>query len=380
MNIILFYEFLSEQGGLERELINHANFLREEGYNVAIMTCHKSKDIQKLLPFGDLKIIEVSLIKTPLQTLNLALSLLGLNKVGDINADLFISYSAPCNFLLRKKKQKKINYVNHYPHYLYLEGKEKIEWANSFDRKISVFLSLILGKWLKKIDKKLLRENKLLFTNSLFTKKRIDSIYGVNTLISYPPIDPRIKTVKSLIDKKFIFSCGRIIPDKKFEWLIQSCSMMKNKLPLYVAGQGDQRYLNSLKSIANKSGVNLIFLGKLKTEEIIKYYSSAELFAFPTPGEDFGLVPAESITCGTPCVVWDDGSGPTEQIIDGVNGFYARPFELKDFADKMDKIINTKLKISNKKKILDSAKKFSSEEIKKDFVKKIESILYPLNL
>ena len=157
MKIILFYEFLSEQGGLEREIINHATFLKEEGYEVLILTCHKSKDIEKLLPFGDLKIEQISSVKTPFQTINLALCFLGFNKIKEFNPDLFLSYSFPCNFLLRKKRQKKINYVNHFPHYLYLKGKEKLEWANSFDRKVSLVLEFFLGRWLRKRDKELLR-------------------------------------------------------------------------------------------------------------------------------------------------------------------------------------------------------------------------------
>ena len=243
-----------------------------------------------------------------------------------------------------KKRQKKINYVNHFPHYLYLKGKEKLEWANSFDRKVSLVLEFFLGRWLRKRDKELLKENKLLFVNSVFTKKKIDEIYQVNSIVSYPPIDPRIKPVKSNLQEKFIFSCGRIIPDKKYEWLIESCSKMKNKLPLYLAGQGDKNYIGSLKNLAKKYNVRLKFLGKLDTMKIIKYYSSAEVFAFSTPGEDFGLVPAESLTCGTPCVVWEDSSGPTEQIVEGINGFLAKPYDLQSFANKLDLVLDNKFK------------------------------------
>ena len=68
-------------------------------------------------------------------------------------------------------------------------------------------------------------------------------------------------------------------------------------------------------------------------QKLIIYYTNATLFAFPAPGEDFGLVPAESLACGTPVVVWGDGAGPTEQITDGLNGFHAKPYDLKDFVN-----------------------------------------------
>ncbi|MBS3071619.1 glycosyltransferase family 4 protein [Candidatus Pacearchaeota archaeon] len=377
-SIYLIYEFLSEQGGLEREIINHANFLKKEGYKVKILTCHFDKKILKLLPFDGLKIESISKINTRMETLNLVLCFLGLNKLEKYNPNAFLSYSAPCNFLIRNKKTKRVNYINHFPHFLYLRGKEKIEWAKGTQgvkRWISVFLSFILGKLLRKVDLKLVKKNNLNFVNSKFTKKTLDKIYKLNSIVSYPPLDPRFRLSKKKINEKFIFSSSRIIPDKKYEWLIKSISYMKNKLPLYLAGSVNDNYKRKLINTAKDNKVKIKFLGKLTTEEIIKYYTSALAFAFATPKEDFGLVPVESLSCGTPVVIWGDGAGPTEQIIDGINGYYAKPYDLKDFANKLDLLIDNNLKSKNKKKIVDSSKKFSANYVKKDFVKKINEIL-----
>ncbi|MEA3329256.1 MAG: glycosyltransferase family 4 protein [Nanoarchaeota archaeon] len=374
--ISLVYEFLSEQGGLEREIINHANFLKQEGYNVLILTCHKGKDIEMLLPFDGLKIVEISSIKTRFQFLNLALCFLGFNNLKKHNPSLFLSYSAPSNFLIKNKKTKKLNYVNHYPHFLYLEKNKKLEWANTFDRKISLFLSLFFKRKLINLDRRLLRENKLIFTNSNFTKKTIDFMYKVDSIVSYPPIDSKIKSLKNkVVPKPFIFTCGRIIPDKKYGWLIKSCALMKNKIPVYIAGQGNKKYIQTLINLSKKLNVKLFFLGKLNTPELTKYYSSAEVFVFSAPKEDFGLVPAESLACGTPCVVWGDNAGPTEQIIEGINGFHAKPYDLHDFAKKIDKLININFKKNNREKIINSASKFSAKEIKELFINEINKVL-----
>ncbi len=375
--IVLVYEFLSEQGGLERELINHANFLKDEGYDVKVLTCHLDKKILDLLPFGGIKVEEISIIKTPVEWVNLALCFLGINNLRKHNPDLFISYSAPCNFLIRNKKNKKVNYVNHYPHFLYEE--DKIEWAfgtQGIKRKISLFLGLALGDYLKRLDKRLLQKNKLIFMNSEFTKKRLEKLYKINgTVVSYPPLDPKFKPGHKKLKENYIFSSSRIIPDKKYEWLIKALSHLKNKMPLYMAGSVEPSYKESLLALASKCNVEIKFLGRLKTDEIITNYTNAKVFAFPAPLEDFGLVPAESLACGTPVVVWGDGAGPTEQIIDGVNGYWAKPYDIIDFAAKIDKCIDSKLKEKNRKKILESAKKFSYPEIKKEFVKEIDKIL-----
>lgn len=378
-HICLIYEFLSEQGGLEREIIAHANMLKEEGYNVSILTCHFDKKILKLLPFDGLKIEEISRIKTPFEWLNLAFCFIGIHKLKNYSPNAFISYSFPCNFLIRKKRAIKINYVNHLPHFLYLKGFELIEWANAtqgMKRGLSVFLSWILGPWLRRIDKKIIKNNKLVFMNSKFTKKNLDKLYNIDSIVSYPPLDKRFsKLPEKRINEKFIFSSSRIIPDKKYEWLIESCSLMKNKLPLYLAGSVEEKYRQRLIAFARQKNVNLRFLGRLNTEEIKNYYGSAQVFAFPAPGEDFGLVPAESLACGTPVVAWGDGAGPTEQITDKVNGYLAKPYNLKDFASKIDLIMETKIKSKNREKMINSSEKFSYNSIKKDFIKEVNKIL-----
>ncbi|MBI2046653.1 glycosyltransferase [Candidatus Pacearchaeota archaeon] len=382
IKVCLIYEFLSEQGGLEREIINHANFLKQAGFDVEVLTCHLNPEILKLMPFEGIKITNISKIKTPFESLNLILCFFGLNNLNKYSPGIFLSYSAPCNYLIRKKRCKKANYINHVPHFLYLSGKEKAEWASSTQgvkRWMSVALSYILGYLLKKIDKRLVRKNDLNFANSKFTKKTIDRIYSISSIVSYPPLDPRFKPFnpsKAGIKERFIFSSSRIIPDKKYEWLIEALSYMKSKLPLYIAGSVQPDYRKKLLGLAEKMKVKINFLGRLNTEQIREYYSNASVFAFPAPKEDFGLVPAESLACGTPVVVWGDGAGPTEQVIDGVNGFYAQPYNIKDFARKSDLCIDTNFKKKNKNKIIKSSRKFSTEEIKKGFIKEINKILF----
>jgi glycosyltransferase involved in cell wall biosynthesis len=378
MKIYLIYEFLSEQGGLERELINHARFLQEEGHEVEILTCYLDKKLLKVMPFDGIKITEISKFKTNSEILNLLLCFLGFNKLKNINPDAFLSYSFPCNFLIRNKKQKKINYINHVPHFLYLSFKEKLEWANSthgIKRWATVIMSFLIGSILKKIDKNLIKKNNLNFVNSIFTKKNIEKIYKIKTVVSYPPISQEFSNNKIINSENFIFSSSRIIPDKKYDWLIKSLSYTKNKFPLILAGSIEGKYRNKLISLAKENKVEINFLGKLNTQELIKYYSNARVFTFPAPKEDFGLVPAESLACGTPVIAWNDGAGQTEQIIDGLNGYLSKPYSIKDFAKKIDLCLDNNLKEENRKEIINSSKKFSAKEVKKGFIMELNKLL-----
>ena len=189
--ICLIYDFLTEQGGLEREIINHANYLKEAGYNVIILTCHMDKKILKLLPFDGLNIKVLSKIKTNYETFSLAQCAAGINNIDKYNPDLFLSYSFPANFLIRNKKCKKVNYVNHFPHALYLNQQEREEWADStqgMKRQVSIFLIKYFENYFKKLDKKLLKKNDLIFMNSKFTQARLNKLYGIKSLVCYPPL------------------------------------------------------------------------------------------------------------------------------------------------------------------------------------------------
>ena len=150
---------------------------------------------------------------------------------------------------------------------------------------------------------------------------------------------------------------------------------MKNKIPLWLAGGVEGSYKKKLEDYAKKFDVELKFLGYIRLGNgLEEHYSSASLFAFPTPMEDFGLVPAESLICGTPCVIWGDDGGPTEQVIHGVNGFHAKPYDKKDFATKMDSIIEENLKEKNKNQIVESARKFTGEVQKKIYIGAIKTL------
>ena len=47
MKIYLVYDFLTESGGLEREMANHAKMLIEDGYDVQVLTYHITKRFSK---------------------------------------------------------------------------------------------------------------------------------------------------------------------------------------------------------------------------------------------------------------------------------------------------------------------------------------------
>ena len=80
------------------------------------------------------------------------------------------------------------------------------------------------------------------------------------------------------------------------------------------------------------------FVGALTEAELAKAYANAAVYCYPSPEEDFGLGPLEAGGWGVPTVAWNH-AGPTVTVVDGVTGFLAKPYEVKDYCEKITKIL-----------------------------------------
>ncbi|MCI4348591.1 MAG: glycosyltransferase, partial [Thermoplasmata archaeon] len=65
---------------------------------------------------------------------------------------------------------------------------------------------------------------------------------------------------------------------------------------------------------------NLEIAGRVSHEELKELYTHALFTAFPFTEEPFGLVPIESMACGTPVLTYAK-QGPGETVLDGVTGW-----------------------------------------------------------
>ena len=110
--------------------------------------------------------------------------------------------------------------------------------------------------------------------------------------------------------KKYVLSLSRIDPKKGLEILIDSFlkSINNNEFKeweLIIAGDGDTKYVNKLKSYINKNDADSrIFLtGWLNQDEKIEYLKNASLLAMLSYQENFGLSAVEAMACGVPVLV-----------------------------------------------------------------------------
>ena len=121
---------------------------------------------------------------------------------------------------------------------------------------------------------------------------------------------------KSKGSKKILF-LSRIHPKKGIELLIEAWSQLPPKLTqgwsIDIIGNGEAAYIEKLQnSIAQKGLSKRIHIkAPLDGQEKMQAYQNAQLFVLPSYSENFGIVVAEALACGTPVITtkgtpWED--------------------------------------------------------------------------
>lgn len=133
---------------------------------------------------------------------------------------------------------------------------------------------------------------------------------GWNTNIAVVPNCVQVERIamkESWKRNKEILFLSRVHVKKGINFLIESVARLKEQLHGYcinIAGEGDDPYICELKSLAEQLGVAdmIHFIGGVYGDRKWKLLRSADLFVLPTHSENFGIVVAEALACGTPVI------------------------------------------------------------------------------
>ena len=130
--------------------------------------------------------------------------------------------------------------------------------------------------------------------------------------------DPSLEIVRrkyALGDGPFVLSVGTLEPRKNFSGLLEGYAIMKQKhdLPhrLVIAGGRGWLYEGIFETARRlKLEEDVIFAGFIDDADLPALYNMADLFAFPTLYEGFGLPVLEAMACGTPVVTANNSCMP----------------------------------------------------------------------
>lgn len=107
--------------------------------------------------------------------------------------------------------------------------------------------------------------------------------------------------------KKQVLFLSRIHQKKGIEFLINAWVLLKEKYPdwnVVIAGNGEESYINQLNTIISDNGLDgcITIVPPVFGETKHRLYCESSLFVLPTYSENFGMVIAEAMSCGVPCI------------------------------------------------------------------------------
>lgn len=167
-------------------------------------------------------------------------------------------------------------------------------------------------------------------------------------------------------EHKIILAVGRISPQKGFDLLINSFSLISANHPdwkLRIIGNdfGDKALLEKMISDKHINNIEL----RPATIEIEKAYQAASFFVLSSRFEGLGLVLIEAMGFGLPVVAFDCPTGPAE-IVTEHNGFLVENGNIVELAEKMEALIKDRnLLLQKSKGALQDARAFSKVKIDK---------------
>ncbi len=122
------------------------------------------------------------------------------------------------------------------------------------------------------------------------------------------------------LPKRFILGLGTLQPRKNFAGLIEAFARLigdgrefwpADSLHLVIAGGKGWMYEEIIQLVEDLDlGARVRFPGFVDDEDLPALYSLADVFAFPSWYEGFGLPVLEAMACGTPVVAADNSSLP----------------------------------------------------------------------
>ena len=170
-------------------------------------------------------------------------------------------------------------------------------------------------RYLKKWDWRAGQRPNKIMAISEYIAGRVRECWGREASVLYPPVDKTVFFMELPSKyRQYYLAVGRFLHYKKFDLVISAFNELK--LPLKVVGRGPEFFR---LAALNTSPFTSFITAPMSDEEMRGLYNNAVALIFPQV-EDFGLVAAEAIACGTPVVAYRWGGGAAEIVRDGENG------------------------------------------------------------
>ena len=182
-------------------------------------------------------------------------------------------------------------------------------------------------------------------------------------LHNYTDIELENVRKKYKLPENYILYLGTIEPRKNIERTIKAFikykKEVKDDLKFVIVGGKGWKYDNIMKLIESM-GTDIILTGYIDEEDKIPIYKLAQLFAFPSLYEGFGMPVLEAMAAGVPVITSNVSSLPE---VAGDAAILVNPLNEDEIFEAYKKILSDKkLQLEMIEKGLEQAKKFEWKE------------------
>jgi glycosyltransferase involved in cell wall biosynthesis len=388
MNIcILIPSFLPEIGGAEIGAFQLAKYLRQSGHKIAVVTPRLAKKSLKFEIMDGIEIYRFPSFSLP-GRLGKALSWRWPFRALLETINVFLPYFYLKSILIQ------INPDILHMHYVFPLGFSGLYWAKKLD--IPTVLTLIgqdiydpyyiPGKQLHLISKKVMHKVDALTTISTFIKDALVAKFQISAArIEVIPYGVEIERFSPLIKgdeirnkfglqngEKIILTVQRLHVRKGVQFALEAFSEVEKKytdVKFLIVGDGPEKkvLLRLAEDLAIQDKV--IFAGAVENSDLPQYYAAADIFAFHSIYEGFGIVMIEAAASGKPIVTTGSG-GSLDIVRNGLNGLLVPAKDSRALADAMMKVLeNPELGVSFGRKAREIAEQeFSWDRVSEKYL------------
>jgi glycosyltransferase involved in cell wall biosynthesis len=213
----------------------------------------------------------------------------------------------------------------------------------------------------------IIKTSKHVVTVSKFSKDEIIRYYKIDkNMISvlYNATDESFRPVydSDLQKENYFLAVSSLNYRKNFMALFQAFDIVAAKdkdIKLYLIGDLGSKIFAKIDIPCYLNNPRIKILGRVSDNELIKYYSNAQGFLYPSLYEGFGIPPLEAQSCGCPILVSNASCLP--EIFED-SALYCDPFSIDSIASNMVKLFDENIRESLKAKNEQNVRRFSWDQ------------------